>query len=386
MALPTLLVAVAQFAATVVLAGDVVPHGDVLASVHAHGAPSLLGPLAGVLSRADLAVVNLETPVEPSQPESPDGTLRFNVHPDFVRALAAAGVDAVGLANNHGYDQGVAAVGETVRAVTAAGLVPAGAADVGGDPLAPARLPLAGRALCLLSVTRLLNFPVPAPTAAVPRLAMARPEVPGEERALLDRVRIESGRCGALVVFVHTGTEYADAPEPRDRVFFHALAAAGADAVVGHHSHTPQPVETYAVDGRVVPIFASLGNLVSAQGSAAERAPLEPGERFQIERDPRTREGLLAVLRFTPGGGQRLRLVSAGYVPLWTRNDRDAARATGAVPTVSAAAMPWNGGSERFLRARWASLVHRVGAGSLLPQGDLPGAETAYPPEVPPRR
>ena len=77
---------------TVTLAGDVVPHGDVLASMHAHGPASLLGGVAGVLSRADLALVNLETPVSPSRPESPDGSIRFNVHEDFARAIGAAGV------------------------------------------------------------------------------------------------------------------------------------------------------------------------------------------------------------------------------------------------------------------------------------------------------
>lgn len=385
MSLALTLSALAQLAApsyTVALGGDVVPHGDVLASVHAHGPASLLGAVAGVLSRVDLAVVNLETPVAPARPESPDGSIRFNVHADFARALAASGVDAVSIANNHGYDQGVEAVGDSVRAIRSAGITPLGAALAGEDPMAPQRFALGSSTLCVMAATRILNFEVSPVSTGVPRLAMARPEVAGEERAMLDRVRLESSRCSALVVFVHTGAEYTDTPEPRDRVFFRALAAAGADVVAGHHSHTAHPVERYTTGARVVPIYYSLGNLVSAQGSAAERAPLEPGEAFQVVRDPRTREGLLAVLRFTPDASGRLRVSESGYVPLWTQNDRAEALARGAVPTITAAAMPLGGGARGAMRARWNALVARVGRAMLFPLRELPGVETVYAPEA----
>lgn len=364
--------------ATVLFAGDVVPHGDVLESLHAHGPASLLGPLAGVLARADLAVVNLETPVVPTRPESPDGTLRFNAPASLVTALAEAGVDAVSLANNHGYDQGERGVAETLRAVREAGVASFGAADAGADPLAPARFPLAGGTLCVMGFTRILNFDMAPPSAGVPRLAMALPERPDEERAVLARVRQEAGRCGALVVSVHTGVEYTDRPEPRDRAFFHALADAGADVVVGHHSHTPHPAERYAARGRDVPIFYSLGNLVSAQGSAAERAPLSANDAFQVVRDARTREGLLAVVRFAPAPEHRLRVASWGWTPLWTRNDREAARAARRHVEISASVMPWNGGDSRFLRARWQGLASRIGSSFLLPSSALPGADTVY--------
>lgn len=368
--------------ATVIFAGDVVPHGDVLASLRAHGHASLLGPVAGVLARADLALVNLETPVVPSRPESPDGTLRFNAPERMVTALAEAGVDGVSLANNHGYDQGTAGITETIATLRAHRVAVAGASDASGDPLTPARFPVAGATLCVMGVTRILNFEIPRPDPGTPRLALARPEVPDEERALLARVREESERCDALVVSVHTGVEYTDVPEARDRVFFRALAAAGADAIVGHHSHTPHPVEAVRVDDREVPVFYSLGNLVSAQGSAAERAPLGQGESFQVVRDARTREGLLAVMRFTRASttNTRLRLATWGYTPLWTQNDREVARSHGAVPVLSAAAMPWRGGASRFFRGRWDALVNRIGATLLWPVESLPGADTAYAP------
>src|SRR4051794_16935697 len=64
--------------ATVVFGGDVVPHVDLLASFAAHGPGSLFAPVASVIRGADLALVNLETPVSPGHPltQSP---VRFNV-------------------------------------------------------------------------------------------------------------------------------------------------------------------------------------------------------------------------------------------------------------------------------------------------------------------
>jgi len=366
--------------ATVLCAGDVVPHGDVLASLRAHGAASLLSGVAGVFARADAVVVNLETPAHAGRPESADGALRFNAPGSLLDGLAGAGVDVVTLANNHGYDQGPEGIAESLRAAASRGMQVAGASAGSADARAPVEVPLYGRRLCVLAATRILNFPVPEPRPGVARLSLARPERPDEERALLDAVAAASRRCGAVVVSLHTGSEYGDEPEPRDRPFFRAVARAGAAAVIGHHSHTPHPIEVVTVGGREVPLFYSLGNLVSAQGSAAERAPTRPGDPFQVVRDPRTREGLLAVLRFAPATENRLALVGWGWLPLWTANDREVARARGATVTISAALMPWRGGASSVLRARWRHLERRLGAARRYDGPSLPGADTAYGP------
>src|SRR5262249_4218808 len=121
---------------TVVFGGDVVPHGDLLASFEAHGPASLYAPIAPVIRAADLAFANFETPAAPSHPINRSG-LRFNAHGDFAAALVAAGFDGASVANNHSYDLGVAAVGETVATLRAAGLRPVGGALPGEDPLAP---------------------------------------------------------------------------------------------------------------------------------------------------------------------------------------------------------------------------------------------------------
>jgi hypothetical protein len=362
---------------TVVFGGDVIPHGDLLRSVEAHGPDSLLEPLAPVLRAADVALVNLETPVAASTAVVRAG-FRFNVHPEFVQTLTTAGVDGASIANNHSYDMGSGAVGETIRALHAAGLRPIGGALASQDAFVPQEFPLAGGTMCVFAATRLVN--VGPPPAGRPHVALARswPEV--ESRRLLEAVRRHRARCGAVVVSLHAGMEYRDGPLAGDRAFFRLLAEAGADAIVAHHPHTPQPVEVHVdAAGRRVPIFCSVGNLVSNQGNRADLdLDPRPGGRWELGLDGRTREGLLAVLRFESAGDGRLRLADFGYVPLWTVNTHLAASVHNGAPHIAAALMPRAGGSDAMLQRRWERLVARIGPGFLLPVASVPGGAEGY--------
>jgi poly-gamma-glutamate synthesis protein (capsule biosynthesis protein) len=367
--------------AVLVFGGDLVPHLEVHRSLAAKGGASLFAPIVAALRAADVAMLNFETPAAPSR-SIPTSQMQFNVHEDFVRAVAEAGIDAVSVANNHGYDQGVDGVGETVRTLRAASIVPLGGALADEDPLTPARISVLGEGLCVLSATRLLNFEMNVPAAGRPRLALAREAIVPEREAFIAAIRAAraSASCAAIMVSLHSGTEYTDRPDARDQTFFRRCADAGADVVIGHHPHTPHPVERYRVAGsqREVTIFYSLGNFLSNQGAAAE-AGIDPdeGRTHNINFDVRTREGLLAVLRFTRPAEGRLVISRAGWVPLWTINSPLRRRA-GEAQTIQAALMPWEGGDDPLLRARWQSLVRRVGEQTLLARADVPASVEAY--------
>lgn len=63
-----------------------------------------------------------------------------------------------------------------------------------------------------------------------------------------------------VIVQVHTGLTNYHLPAPETRQLFRSLIDWGADAVIGHHPHVLQGMETY--QGK--PIYYSLGNLVFA--------------------------------------------------------------------------------------------------------------------------
>src|SRR5262249_47383734 len=151
-----------------------------------------------VIRAADVALFNLETPVSSGHPTTRFG-VRFNVHEDFVRALFSVGFDAASVANNHAFDLGAEGVGDTLSAFASVGMGAIGAAFAGSDPLEPREIALAGRTLCVFAATRILNYPLPAPTSHQARVALARPSVAREQNALLEAVRSHRSSCGAII-------------------------------------------------------------------------------------------------------------------------------------------------------------------------------------------
>ena len=105
--------------------------------------------------------------------------------------------------------------------------------------------------------------------------------------------------CDAVIAIVHGGEEYA--PQTHAMMTLaRAAAEAGADAVVFHHPHVVSPIVVYDTeDGRHVPIFASLGNLVSNQGESwTPDYPATQKDRHIVYLNGWTRLGMIADLQF----------------------------------------------------------------------------------------
>ena len=149
-----------------VFTGDAIPHDSVKRAARAHdrrapdggslnhqGWDDVFGPLAETFRRADLAVVNLETPLTVSkQPRR--GELVFWAPPAMAQALAAAGVSVATFANNHSQDQSFAGIVETRRHLREAGLLTAGAGANAAQAWQPACVLKNGLKLCFLAFTR----------------------------------------------------------------------------------------------------------------------------------------------------------------------------------------------------------------------------------------
>ena len=91
-----------------------------------------------------------------------------------------------------------------------------------------------------------------------------------------------------MVVSIHWGVEYEEAPTERQITFAHLAIDSGASLVLGHHPHVIQPVEEYE-DGY---IFYSLGNFVFDQMWSEE-----------------TRIGLIARIFFQGGEIERVETI-----------------------------------------------------------------------------
>ena len=83
----------------------------------------------------------------------------------------------------------------------------------------------------------------------------------GHEEEMLKRVRQASEENDVVIVAMHWGLEYTHEVHEEQRKLARRLAKAGATIIVGSHSHVVAPFEW--IDG--VPVFYSMGNLISSQ-------------------------------------------------------------------------------------------------------------------------
>jgi poly-gamma-glutamate capsule biosynthesis protein CapA/YwtB (metallophosphatase superfamily) len=232
------------------LAGDV--HGEPPLADELRRGGNPLAQVADVLATADVAAVNLETPVSSSAGPGASKEFVFLAPPELLGALRSAGVDVVNLANNHALDHGAATMLETVRRARDAGLLPVGAGAYAGEAYRPAYLDRSGIRVGVVGLSRVVP-PGWAATSSHPGVASLY-----DTRAALGAVRDAAAHADVVVVLVHWGVELDRCPGG-DLVRLAAdLHAAGADVVAGHHPHVLQ-----GIDARPDGVTAySLGNFV----------------------------------------------------------------------------------------------------------------------------
>jgi poly-gamma-glutamate capsule biosynthesis protein CapA/YwtB (metallophosphatase superfamily) len=214
-------------------------------------------PFEGVkalLQAADLAIVNLETPVMAAPPPTSSwGTrMRFVATPSRLATLVDAGIDVVSLANNHWYDMRTKGVAETPGHCQTSGLTAIGAAR--DEPrFRVETLHARGKKIGAIAVTTQRNGDQ---REHEPMLPFATP------RELHDLVvpLVAGARTDHDVVMVvmHWGVEYADHPSKWQVDAARAFVDAGADLVIGSHPHVLQGIERYK--GAI--IAYSLGNFL----------------------------------------------------------------------------------------------------------------------------
>jgi poly-gamma-glutamate capsule biosynthesis protein CapA/YwtB (metallophosphatase superfamily) len=185
------------------------------------------------LQRADLVYANLEGMLVPSKGPVGDIPDKKWVHPgpDGVKALVAAGIDAVGVANNVVWDQ--QNLLETMRVLDAHGVRHVG----GGRNIDEAHQPL-------IMERKGVRFGFLQYTARWYRQAVqiATASSPGVARILsFDGVTIDAADLARLKADVADRTK----AEEYQKLFARTAIDAGADLVFGHGTHTIQGTEVY---------------------------------------------------------------------------------------------------------------------------------------------
>lgn len=202
-----------------------------------------LGPIAGTLRGADVAMLNLESAItergrrDPKELEDADNRYHFRTSPRALDVLADAGVDVVSVANNHVGDFGRVGLLDTLAAARDAEVEVIGVGRDAAEAFTPYRVTEDGIDLAFLAADSVFREGGSAVWAAGPGtagLAAAREARPG---ALLEAVRAAAEVDDVVVVYLHWGREHQACPTQKQRLLGRQLAEAGADVVVGSHSH-----------------------------------------------------------------------------------------------------------------------------------------------------
>jgi poly-gamma-glutamate synthesis protein (capsule biosynthesis protein) len=215
--------------------------------------------LEGLFLDDDLTVVNLEC--APSALGDPvPKAFNFRCEVDALPIMRMAGVEVANLANNHSMDYGKDAMLNGRENLFANGIKPVGVGANSDEAYAPALYAINGWRVAVL------GFGGVVPNAGW----LADEDTPGMSNGesaelMAAAVAAASEIADLVIVTVHWGFELETTPRADDVERAHAMIAAGADAIFGHHSHRMQPFEI--VEGR--PVAWSLGNFVWQTNSVA---------------------------------------------------------------------------------------------------------------------
>ena len=182
----------------------------------------------------DMTMVNFEGTLTTAgkNPKKRDYSFLFRADPSYVAMLPAGGIDTVSFENNHADDMGEEGLKETKETLLAAG-IPYASEDE------PAIMTVKGVKIGSLAYQTFNG-----------RHDELMEKVPGDIAAL------RAQGCEFIVVSYHWGAEKDYSPNDNQVRLGRATIDAGADLVVGHHSHRINPIEYY--NGKY--ICYSLGN------------------------------------------------------------------------------------------------------------------------------
>lgn len=204
--------------------------------------------ISPLMREKDLVFANLENPLS----DNKRVTGFFRSEPGYGHGMKKSGVSIVSIANNHIFDAGEIGFLDTMKHLDDSGIKHVG----GGANLETARR---GKALIIkdtkihfLAYTQFCNSNFTSAANNYPGIMPLDIDLALED---IEKARLESN---FVFVSIHWGYENQPNVHPKQVEIAHDFIDAGADCIIGHHSHVPHGIEIYR--GR--PILYSLGNFI----------------------------------------------------------------------------------------------------------------------------
>ena len=222
-----------------------------------------------ILLDDDLTIVNFEGTLTDSKyipANKKNNQFLFSAPPSYVSMLTDNGVEAVSLENNHIMDHGEEVYAETQQTLENAGIV-------WSNSVTPGIFEVKDVRVCMLSYL------------CIDRYESLWDKVPADIAAAKKQYPI-------VIVSFHWGKELDYAPNKNQIKMGQIAVDAGADLVLGHHSHRINPIVQY----HGVYICYSLGNFCFAGNSKpSDMNSFIFQTRFRVKDDTAVNEGFRII-------------------------------------------------------------------------------------------
>jgi hypothetical protein len=291
---------------TLVASGDVIPHSSIIDRARFDGGGAaydfrpMFSGIQPVVSRADLALCHMDTAYGANGAYT--GRPVFKSPPEVAQGLAATGYDGCSTASDHSLDDGADGIRRTLDALDGVGVRHAGTARTEAEARTVTILRAGPAKVAHLAYTFDTNG-LPLPQGEPWAVSLLN-----ENRIVEDARAARRAGADVVVVSVHWGTEWQDAPDQQQLALAQQLTASrtggrpDVDLVLGTRAHVPQAYEK--VNGTWV--VYGLGDQVA-------------GEMYNRQgvQDPRGNESSLARFTFAPPArpGSRWRVTKAEFIP-----------------------------------------------------------------------
>lgn len=250
---------------TLLFTGQIVPGRCVQAGVEARGgADYIYAAVRDLIQSADLAIGTVNGTISDFSPKTGCvTTFVLTGGAEHADAIQRAGFDAVSVATNHIKNCGSTSCGDraffdTLENLRRVGVVPIGAGENLAAALKPVIMDVKGVRFGIVSL------------GEIEPLAFATEDGPGiavlNEANLRSAIQAARQQADVVIVMPHWGPEYSANPNWNQRGYAQLAVEAGADLVVGNHTHVVQAVQE--IEG--VPVLYGLGNFVFDQTWAVE--------------------------------------------------------------------------------------------------------------------
>lgn len=238
---------------TLAFAGDVLFDYGFPERYDTGGIDAVISPeLRAKLTDADITMVNHEFCFS-TRGQKQDKQYTFRVDPKYVGAFHELGVDVVTLANNHALDYGREALSDTFATLDEAGIMYAGAGETKERAREVQTIEAGGRTFGFLAASRVIPEGSWNVDNAQPGMFCTY-----DDSALCSAITQAKQTCDYVTVYVHWGIERDSMPQDYQISMAKHYIDAGADLVIGSHTHCLQGIEFY--NGK--PILYGMGNFI----------------------------------------------------------------------------------------------------------------------------